>query len=164
MQDAVGIQENPVEQALLRQGRVARQRDRVRRATGFAAWPSAVIGSGLLSHYGASGDPDAFVSWILLVLALVLLIVAYGWWLARQLSPRVPPWPGSQRAARVGTWAAAAVGIIVAVLLARTIPAASLLFGALVAGMLVTLRVRERTLDRQFEQLGHDILVLVGYR
>jgi hypothetical protein len=30
--------------------------------------------------------------------------------------------------------------------------------------MLVTLRIRERALNQRFEQLGQEVLVLVGYR
>lgn len=164
MRHGLDTQGNPVEQALRRQGRVAHQRDQIRRVAGLAVWPSALVGAVLLPHRQGSGGLDAAASWVLLILAFGLLLATSGWWMARQLTPRIPPWPCSRRAARVGAANTLLVASIVAVALWRTAQLAGLIFWTLTVGALVLMGIRERELCRQFEQRGHEILVLVGYR
>lgn len=159
-----GIDSNSVEQVLRKQAHAVRRRDQVRQAASLAVWPSALAGAVLISRFGASGGPDAFVSWMLLTLAVVLLFATFGWWAVRQLTPRMPPWPHSRRAARIGAWVGVVVASVVAGLLARTVLFAALVFWSVEVWALVMLWRREREFDQRVSQLGHDAAVLVGYR
>ena len=161
-EDSVGG--NPVEQALRLQGRYVRRRDRARLVAGLAFGPVAFAGAMMLSRFGDSDWVEQLISFALLALAWVMLVVTGGWWAARQLTSRIPPWPRSRRAARAGASAALVVASLVAVLLARTAPLVAVLFCAAAASALILLRAQERKLDQRIERLGHECLVLVGYR
>lgn len=154
----------PVEQLLRHQGRAARSRDRLRRTASVAAWPMAICGGLLISTYGTRSDVNAFVSWLLLMISGVFLLATFGWRAARMLSSRIPPWTSSRRVARAGVWAAVGVASIAAVLVAPAAALAAMLFWAVVVFAVVMLRLRERQLDGQVERLGHEVMMLVGYR
>lgn len=161
-QPASGV--NSVEQLLRRQGRAARSRDALRRTSSVAAWPMAMAGSVLISNSAAHSAVRLWVAWLFLMSSFVAMIAMFGWRAARMLSSRIPPWTSSPRVARWGVWAAAAVASIAAGLAASTAPLAALIFWAVAVIALVMLRSREREFDRQVEQLGHEVLVVVGYR
>lgn len=124
----------------------------------------AMAGSVLISTYGAASDVNSFMSFLLLMISFVLLIATFGWRAARLLSSRIPPWPSAPRIARAGAWAAAGVATVAAALVASTAPLTALIFWAVAVFALVMLWIRERELDGQVEQLGNEVLVLVGYR
>lgn len=153
---------NPVERLLRRQGRAARSRDALRRASGVAAWPVAIAGSVLISHSVPHSAARLWAAWLLLTISFVALIAMFGWRAARMLSSRIPPWTSSPRVALCGVWAAAGVASIAAGLAASTALLVALIFWAVVVAALVMLQVGEREFGRQVERLGHE--VLVGYR
>ena len=153
-----------VEQLLRQQAGHARRRDRIRRVASLAVWPTALVGGNLIAAYGAPGEPDALVSWLLLMLCGLLLFLTGGWWAARQLSSRVPPWPSSVRVARSGAIAAVVVAGIAALLVARTTPPPALTFWLVTVGAVVLLGIRERKLDQQVDHVGYEVMVAAGYR
>lgn len=155
---------NPVEQLLRRQGRAARSRDTLRRTATLAAWPMAVAGSVLISTFGSASSLNLWASWILLMAAAVVLIASFIWVAARMLSSRIPPLTASVRVSRRGAWAALGVASIAAGLLASSAPLTALIFWAVAVFALVILWIRERELDGRVEQIGHEVMVLVGYR
>jgi hypothetical protein len=153
-----------LELLLLDQGRLVRRRNRVQLTAGLTVFPALMACSVLLARFGGSDRVNMFVSWLLIVLAGVLLIGGTLWWTACAMVASEPRWPQTHRVAATGAAVASVVVTLTATLLARTeLFAGALLWtSAGVSGMV--LWRYERTLDDRLSNLDNRILVQVGYR
>jgi hypothetical protein len=153
-----------LELLLLDQGRQVRRRNRVRLAAGLAVFPAAMACSVLLARFGGSDRVNLFASWLLIMLAGVLLIGGTLWWTACALATSVPRWPQTHRVAATGAAVASVVVTLTAILLARTdLFAGALLWTSAAVSAMVLWRY-ERTLDDRLSDLDNRILAQVGYR
>ena len=118
----------------------------------------------VLSRFGGSDRVNLLTSWLLIMLAGVLLIGGALWWMACAVVPSVPRWPRTHRLAVTGAAVASVVVTLTAALLARTELLAGALLWASAAASGIVLWRYERTLDDRLSDLDNRILVHVGYR
>jgi hypothetical protein len=149
---------------LVDQGRQVRRRNRVRLAAGLAVLPVAMACSVVLSRFGGSDRVNLLASWLLNMLAGVLLVGGGLWWAACAMVPSVPRWPRTQRVAVAGAAVASVVVTLTAALLARTEPLTGTVLWISWAAVGMVLWRYERLLDDRLSDIENRILVQVGYR